>query len=317
MRTSTNIGIITTSGLSTTVPTGAVIVAVSGQDPATGAFPCAAAGGCKATVTLPMPAPAAASRRLLADPAVEYTCVRMSSNTVFAAEPGTVAAVDATTTPSTASCTVTRGGTYMVASTPLTAPPGEDPAANQASEIVFQAPANTRALLYNFRFVGADYVSMVASTPAATAMRQQFRADVADAVAAATGLPRASVQLGLLTQGSIRVPITLHYPSDWPASKVAELNALITSNPGALFNAAFLATYGITGVEASLDASTPLPTGGWAGLTPGAQAGIAIGVIVFVAMLAGGGYFVYRRKQRMAARAPAAFDNAYAPPQTA
>ena len=75
----------------------------------------------------------------------------------------------------------------------------------------------------------------------------------------------------------MRVGVTLHYPADWPESKVAAMNDMITSNPGALFNAAFLAAYGVTGVEAALDASTP---------------------------------------QRKGARAPAAFDNTYAAPQT-
>ncbi|KAI8464953.1 MAG: hypothetical protein J3K34DRAFT_489498 [Monoraphidium minutum] len=338
VRTSVNLGLVSAVATTTTVPTGAVVLSAAGADPATGAFACAEEGACSASVRLPLPAAAAPARRRLAqaeeaeveavaeveEAAVEsagfdYACVRMESNTVFAA--AGVPTIDETTEPPTAVCETTRVGTYLVTSTPRAPVDPEDPLQLQEGETAFTAPAATRPYAFNMRFLGMDFAAI--STVAATATRTQFRDDLAAAVAAAAGVPKTSVQIGVLTAGSVRATVTVHVPEAWTPAQVQAMADAILADPASIFSAEFMAAYNITGVEASLSPATPLPAAPAppaAGLSAGAQAGIAIGVIAGVAAIAGGGYFVWQRRRRMAAQAPPAFDGmggaAYAAPQT-
>jgi hypothetical protein len=199
----------------TTVPSGAIVLSASGQDPTTAALPCAAGATCSAAIKLPLPAPvAAAARRLLAQGSgVDYTCIRLASNTQFQAEPSTSAVVDTTSGSPTVTCTVTRAGTYLIAATPVAPPPSASPspspgtggaggdgggaggAVDQTGETAYDVPASTQPYAFDLRFVGMDYAEIMANT----VERLQFRSDLVAVVAAATDIPRSSIQVR--TQG--------------------------------------------------------------------------------------------------------------------
>ena len=323
------------------VLSGAATVALSTQDSQSGKFVCDGEAACGVEIKFPVaPVPllpataattttaAAAGRRLAATAAAAptYLCLRFSGSSFT---PGTGAPGAAwAATPNadgTVTCAADRGGTYMIAAYPRaasTAGPVDDSdfIALQAGEAAFTAPPATRPLGLTLRFVGVDYDALMADG----AKRAEFRAELRDAVARRVGLAAAAVQVGVLRRGSVIADVTLHAPETWSADQVRAAAAALLSDPKAVFSEAFLAKWGVTGVEASLAGGyeLPAPAGGSAGLTPGAQAGIAIGVIVFAAGVAGGGFLLWRKRRAQGARAqPPAFDNlggaeaGYVPPR--
>ncbi|GBF98657.1 hypothetical protein Rsub_11651 [Raphidocelis subcapitata] len=290
---------------------GAVVVSVSGSDPITGALPCDAAGECKLSIKLPaapvLPAAAAAARRRLLATVYDYKCVRMDGDTAFKLEDATTAFSADAAAPAadgTVTCTTTRAGTYLLTAYPRSVADG---GVDQTAETAFAAPESTRPFTFTFRFVGMDFAAIMADATRRAAFRDGVRAAVAERV----GLALANVQLGALSAGSVVAEVTLHTPATWTPEQVSAAAAAILADPRAVFSDTFLSTYGITGVEAQLSTATPLPaapaTAG--GLSPGAQAGIAIAVIVAVLGAAGGGFFVWRKKRAAGAGQQPVFDN--------
>jgi hypothetical protein len=304
------------------VASGVVLVTVAGSG-ADGELPCDPAGKCKLSVKIPVkpeylpaaPKPAAAasssSRRLLST-VYDFKCVTMvgdvafreeTADTAFAAADAGKPADDGTVT-----CEATRGGAYLL--TVYTRDIDDGLEVDQTEETAFTVPPATKPYKITLRFKGMSYPDIMANAT----KRAAFRTALPPFISAASGVAASGVQVGALTAGSVVTEITLHTPEGWTAEQVQAATKAITDNPASIFSREFLAAYGIDSVEASLSGPTPLPSasgGGSGGLTPGAQAGIAIGVIVAVLGAAGGGFFAYRKRQQRAAgggRAPV-FDN--------
>jgi hypothetical protein len=300
------------------VASGALVVAVDGASN-DGELPCDAAGKCKLALRIPVKpeflraaaaaaAAAASSSRRLLSTVYDFKCVAMVGDVAFREEAagGAFAVVGAPSADGAVTCETSKAGTYLLTAYPRTVDDGLD--VDQTAETAFTAPAKTRPYALRMRFVGMSYADIMANS----AQRAAFRAQLPPPIAAAAGLPAASVQVGALSAGSVVTEVTLHTPEDWTPEQVAAATNAILSNPAGIFSAAFLDSYGITGVEAALSDATPLPAaaGAAGGLSPGAQAGIAIGVIVAVLGASGGGYFAYKkRQQRAAAGQRPVFDN--------
>jgi hypothetical protein len=96
----------------------------------------------------------------------------------------------------------------------------------------------------------------------------------------------------------------VHAPSTWTAAQVNSFAATMSSNPTAVFNAAFLAAYPeITGVTVQvITALPPAPAAGPAGLTLQQKIAIAVGVGAGVPVVVGvavGVALYVRRRRRM------------------
>jgi hypothetical protein len=268
-------------------------------------FPITLAAAPVAAEAAPAATAGAAARRLLAAQTTEWdlTCLRFAG-TVFTTEAadGAFAATDSGN--GTATCATTRGGTYLIAATPRAAAP--DYEALQAGEIAYTAPASTKPYSFIMRFIGMDFGAIMSDAT----MRADFRDDLVAAVAQGIKVDAANVQLSALSNGSVIATVTLHAPDSWSAAQVKAAADAILSNPKGLFSEDFLTRYGISDVEASLESGTELPGAAKGGLSAGAQAGIAIAVIVAVLGGAGGGFLWWRKRQaaRGAGQQPV-FDN--------
>jgi len=278
------------------IVSGAVIVALSGQDPVTHDFACDTAD-CKVDIKFPitLPAAATAARRLAAaSGAYDLVCLRMASDTVFAAEAADGAFGVTTTPDGAATCSTSRGGTFLIAAYPRNASAPTNTTELQAEEIKYTAPANTKPYGFMFRFVGMDFDAIMADG----VKRAEFRADLRERVAQRVGLAVANVQVGELTKGSVVAEVTLHAPSTWTDAQVSAAAQAILTDPKAIFTADFLTKYGISDVTTEVAVGTVLPPApGAAGLSPGAQAGIAIAVIVAVLGGGAGGFFAWKKRR--------------------
>lgn len=300
MRTKAGVGLLRSAdAVSPVVLSGAVTLALSGADPATQSFECAETdGACKVDIKFPVkPVPfKPEGRRLLADDT--YMCLRMAGSSFVAGgeanEWEAVPNADGTVT-----CSVGRGGTYMVAAMAKDRPTEDDVELD-----TFVVPPNTKPYTFTFRFVGMNYDALMANA----ALRAEFVSELAAAVAARLSLPASSVQVSGLRAGSVIADVTLHAPDTWTDAQIRAAAEAITSDPKSIFSAEFLAKYGITDVEATVAEGTTIPYA--QGLTAGAQAGIAIGVIVAVCGAGGGGYWYWRKRRAAAAGGrPPVFDN--------
>lgn len=236
---------------------------------------------------------------------MRYDCIQMLGATTFQV---VADAVQSGATSASVTCSVTAGGTYLIAVTPLTdvtGTPDDGSGQTSSGELSFTAPAGTTPYGFLMTFKGMDYGLMINNQT----RRDAFRLAVRQNVGRFVGLDVAHIQVGALSNGSVKAEVIFHAPSNFTAAQVNAIAAAILANPMAVFDDSFIQTWGVTGIDVTLDTATPLPAEGSSGLSPGAQAGIAIGVIVFVLACCGGGYYYWQRKRRMAAQAPPAFDS--------
>lgn len=123
----------------------------------------------------------------------------------------------------------------------------------------------------------------------------------------------ANIEIKSLKSGLVIADLSLHLPTAWTPEQLTAVGEQLKNDPVTVFSSEFKTAYGVTGVTSQLSLLTPLPgaaapaaptTG--TGLSPGAQAGIALGVLIPVTALSAAG-LVWWRRRRAAASAGARY----------
>lgn len=156
------------------------------------------------------------------------------------------------------------------------------------------------------RFVGMDYNALMADSVKQQQFKDAIRTNVAAAVAAnaSAAFDTANVQVGALSQGSVIALVVLNVPNAWSDAQVSSAANLLTKGTATVFSQAFLTTFGVTDITTTISPYSKLPPGYMSvsmtpsGLSPGAQAGIAVAVILSVLGAVGAAVFLWNKRFR-------------------